>query len=74
MVPITTNDAWPGGHFTSVDIYGTSFSWKLASGLMIDLIIGYDSYPNGFDCTHPHDWLPAAVPEYARCLSPASNV
>ncbi|KAJ7590547.1 glycoside hydrolase family 35 protein [Mycena floridula] len=21
-VPITTNDAWPGGHFTSVDIYG----------------------------------------------------
>ncbi|KAG6896614.1 hypothetical protein C0992_007082 [Termitomyces sp. T32_za158] len=22
-VPITTNDAWPGGHFTSVDIYGT---------------------------------------------------
>ncbi|KAF9452019.1 glycoside hydrolase family 35 protein [Macrolepiota fuliginosa MF-IS2] len=22
VVPITTNDAWPGGHFTSVDIYG----------------------------------------------------
>ncbi|KXN86326.1 putative beta-galactosidase A, partial [Leucoagaricus sp. SymC.cos] len=22
VVPTTTNDAWPGGHFTSVDIYG----------------------------------------------------
>jgi len=21
-VPITTNDAWPGGHYTGVDIYG----------------------------------------------------
>lgn len=25
-VPITTNDAWPGGHFTSVDIYGIVIS------------------------------------------------
>ncbi|KAJ7229001.1 glycoside hydrolase family 35 protein [Mycena pura] len=26
-------------------------------------IYGYDSYPNGFDCFHPNDWLPDAVPE-----------
>ncbi|PPQ68771.1 hypothetical protein CVT24_007713 [Panaeolus cyanescens] len=45
-VPITTNDAWPGGHYTSVDIYG------------------YDSYPNGFDCSNPYTWKSDAVPEY----------
>ncbi|KAF8165127.1 glycoside hydrolase family 35 protein [Crassisporium funariophilum] len=45
-VPITTNDAWPGGHYTSVDVYG------------------YDSYPNGFDCSHPDTWATDAVPEY----------
>ncbi|KAF9526882.1 glycoside hydrolase family 35 protein [Crepidotus variabilis] len=44
-VPITTNDAWPGGHYTSVDVYG------------------YDSYPNGFDCSHPTTWKSDAVPE-----------
>ncbi|KAJ7781617.1 glycoside hydrolase family 35 protein [Mycena metata] len=42
-VPLTVNDAWPGGHFTDVDIYG------------------YDSYPNGFNCGQPNDWLPGAV-------------
>ncbi|KAF7353098.1 Beta-galactosidase [Mycena venus] len=42
-VPLTVNDAWPGGHFVDIDIYG------------------YDSYPNGFDCAHPNDWLPGAV-------------
>ncbi|KAF8665643.1 hypothetical protein AX16_000098 [Volvariella volvacea WC 439] len=46
VVPITTNDAWPGGHYTMVDIYG------------------YDSYPNGFDCSHPDVWQPDAVPEW----------
>ncbi|KDR83515.1 hypothetical protein GALMADRAFT_56290 [Galerina marginata CBS 339.88] len=45
-VPLTTNDAWPGGHYTTVDVYG------------------YDSYPNGFDCSHPDTWSPTAVPEY----------
>ncbi|TFK43322.1 glycoside hydrolase family 35 protein [Crucibulum laeve] len=45
-VPITTNDAWPGAHYTSVDVYG------------------YDSYPNGFDCSHPYTWLTDAVPEW----------
>ncbi|KAF8076034.1 glycoside hydrolase family 35 protein [Lyophyllum atratum] len=45
-VPITTNDAWPGGHLTTVDIYG------------------YDSYPNGFDCSNPYVWKSDAVPEY----------
>ncbi|KAJ6567229.1 glycoside hydrolase family 35 protein [Mycena vulgaris] len=45
-VPLTVNDAWPGGHYVDVDIYG------------------YDSYPNGFDCANPNDWLPDAVPEY----------
>ncbi|KAF5370168.1 hypothetical protein D9758_001409 [Tetrapyrgos nigripes] len=45
-VPITHNDAWPGGHYLGVDVYG------------------YDSYPNGFDCTHPTTWLADAVPEY----------
>ncbi|KAJ7688379.1 glycoside hydrolase superfamily [Mycena rosella] len=44
-VPLTVNDAFPGGHYLDVDIYG------------------YDSYPNGFDCAHPNDWLPDAVPE-----------
>ncbi|KAJ6538991.1 glycoside hydrolase family 35 protein [Mycena capillaripes] len=42
-VPLTVNDAWPGGHYVDVDIYG------------------YDSYPNGFDCSHPDTWLPDAV-------------
>ncbi|KAF8974695.1 glycoside hydrolase superfamily [Flammula alnicola] len=45
-VPLTVNDAWPGGHYTSVDVYG------------------YDSYPNGFDCSHPYTWASDAVPEY----------
>ncbi|KAF4619802.1 hypothetical protein D9613_005465 [Agrocybe pediades] len=45
-VPLTTNDAWPGGHYTSVDVYG------------------YDSYPNGFDCSHPYNWSSDAVPEW----------
>ncbi|KAG6830620.1 hypothetical protein H0H92_015712 [Tricholoma furcatifolium] len=45
-VPTTHNDAWPGGHFTSVDIYG------------------YDSYPNGFDCSNPTVWASDAVPTY----------
>ncbi|TFK74453.1 glycoside hydrolase family 35 protein [Pluteus cervinus] len=45
-VPITTNDAWPGGHLAGVDIYG------------------YDSYPNGFDCSNPYTWKADAVPEY----------
>jgi beta-galactosidase GanA len=44
-VPITTNDAWAGGHYTTVDIYG------------------YDSYPDGFDCSHPTVTKPNAVPE-----------
>lgn len=44
-VPITTNDASPGGHYTSVDIWG------------------YDSYPNGFDCSHPYTWGSNSVPE-----------
>ncbi|KAF9008853.1 glycoside hydrolase family 35 protein [Cyathus striatus] len=44
-VPITTNDAWPGGHYTSVDVYG------------------YDSYPNGFDCSNPYVWQADAIPE-----------
>ncbi|KAJ7162583.1 glycoside hydrolase family 35 protein [Mycena crocata] len=44
-VPLITNDAWVGGHFVDVDIYG------------------YDSYPNGFDCANPNNWLPDAVPE-----------
>lgn len=26
--------------------------------------IGYDSYPNGFDCGTPDVWLADAVPEY----------
>ncbi|KAJ7638480.1 glycoside hydrolase family 35 protein [Roridomyces roridus] len=42
-VPLTVNDAWPGGHFTDIDIYG------------------YDSYPNGFNCSFPDDWLSGAV-------------
>ncbi|KAJ7067978.1 glycoside hydrolase family 35 protein [Mycena amicta] len=46
VVPLTVNDAWPGSHFTDIDLYG------------------YDSYPNGFDCSNPNDWLPDAVPEY----------
>jgi len=25
--------------------------------------LGYDSYPNGFDCANPYVWLPDAVPE-----------
>ncbi|GLB33461.1 putative beta-galactosidase, domain 3 [Lyophyllum shimeji] len=45
-VPITHNDAWPGGHLTMVDIYG------------------YDSYPNGFDCSNPYVWKSDAVPEW----------
>ncbi|KAF8204850.1 glycoside hydrolase family 35 protein [Pholiota molesta] len=45
-VPLTVNDAWPGGHYTDVDVYG------------------YDSYPNGFDCSHPYTWASDAVPEY----------
>ncbi|CAA7259499.1 unnamed protein product [Cyclocybe aegerita] len=45
-VPIITNDAWPGGHYTMVDIYG------------------YDSYPNGFDCSRPYTWASGAVPEW----------
>ncbi|KAF5322689.1 hypothetical protein D9619_001054 [Psilocybe cf. subviscida] len=44
-VPTTTNDAWPGGHYTSVDVYG------------------YDSYPNGFDCSHPYTWGSGSVPD-----------
>ncbi|KAH9482883.1 Beta-galactosidase A [Psilocybe cubensis] len=44
-VPITTNDAWAGGHYTTVDVYG------------------YDSYPNGFDCSHPNTWASNAVPD-----------
>ncbi|KAI9571159.1 glycoside hydrolase family 35 protein [Boletus coccyginus] len=43
-VPITTNDAFPDGHYLSVDIWG------------------YDSYPNGFDCSHPYVWASNAVP------------
>ncbi|KAF9230278.1 glycoside hydrolase family 35 protein, partial [Melanogaster broomeanus] len=27
-------------------------------------IWGYDSYPNGFDCSHPYTWAPGAVPEW----------
>ncbi|CAK5262479.1 unnamed protein product [Mycena citricolor] len=45
-VPLTVNDAWAGGHYTNVDIYG------------------YDSYPNGFNCTVPDNWLADAVPEW----------
>lgn len=58
----------------SISMVGT-FSWQLVLSrrTQIDPIIGYDSYPNGFDCAHPQDWLPAAVPEYARCLSSASD-
>ncbi|KAF4619804.1 hypothetical protein D9613_005466 [Agrocybe pediades] len=44
-VPLTTNDASPGGHYTSVNVWG------------------YDSYPDGFDCSHPYTWSPNAVPE-----------
>ncbi|KAJ7237206.1 glycoside hydrolase family 35 protein [Mycena haematopus] len=42
-VPLTVNDAWPGGHYLNTDIYG------------------YDSYPNGFNCAQPDDWVSTAV-------------
>ncbi|KAG6849633.1 hypothetical protein H0H93_006756 [Arthromyces matolae] len=29
-----------------------------------DIRTGYDSYPNGFDCSNPYDWASDAVPEY----------
>jgi len=31
--------------------------------------LGYDSYPNGFDCANPYVWLSDAVPEWARFSS-----
>ncbi|KAK6353296.1 hypothetical protein TWF696_005268 [Orbilia brochopaga] len=37
-VPTICDDAWLGGHFQSVDIYG------------------WNSYPLGFDCSHPKVW------------------
>ncbi|EPS37421.1 hypothetical protein H072_8897 [Dactylellina haptotyla CBS 200.50] len=37
-VPTICDDAWLGGHFQSVDIYG------------------WNSYPLGFDCSHPERW------------------
>ncbi|RDB20455.1 putative beta-galactosidase A [Hypsizygus marmoreus] len=55
-VPITTNDAWPGGHYTSVDIYGydsypngfdcaNPYNWKA------------DAVPEWFWGAH-QDWNP----------------
>lgn len=51
-----------------------TFNWCWEGRITNDSITGYDSYPNGFDCAHPNDWLPAAVPEYAQCLPSASDV
>jgi hypothetical protein len=31
--------------------------------VIMHAIPGYDSYPNGFDCSHPTVWSPTAVPE-----------
>ncbi|KAF9227202.1 glycoside hydrolase family 35 protein [Gyrodon lividus] len=45
QVPITFNDAFPSGHYLSVDMWG------------------YDSYPNGLDCSHLYTW-PNAAPEW----------
>ncbi|KAF3284641.1 hypothetical protein TWF970_010935 [Orbilia oligospora] len=44
-VPTICDDAWLGGHFQSVDIYG------------------WNSYPLGFDCSHPEIWH-SAPPDY----------
>ncbi|KAJ6264222.1 Beta-galactosidase [Drechslerella dactyloides] len=44
-VPTICDDAWLGGNFQSVDIYG------------------WNSYPLGFDCSHPEVWH-SAPPDY----------
>ncbi|KAF3930808.1 Beta-galactosidase [Dactylellina cionopaga] len=44
-VPTICDDAWLGGNFQSVDIYG------------------WNSYPLGFDCSHPDRWH-AAPPDF----------
>ncbi|KAF9890344.1 hypothetical protein FE257_006010 [Aspergillus nanangensis] len=56
VVPMVSNDAWPGGHNApgtgpgEVDIYG------------------HDNYPLGFDCTNPSVWPEGNLPTDYRTL------
>jgi beta-galactosidase len=50
VVPLISNDAYPGGH----NVPG--------SGLGAVDIYGHDSYPLGFDCANPNTWPSGDLP------------
>lgn len=58
VVPSTFNDPWAGGHF--------------ASGEGSVDIYGWDSYPAGFDCSHPDIW-PSNTSTWWRAFHEQTN-
>ncbi|KAH0828009.1 glycoside hydrolase family 35 protein [Lanmaoa asiatica] len=62
-VPITFNDGYPSGHYLSVDMWG-GLCLNPWFSISFSPCPGYDSYPNGFDCSNPYTWAPYAVPEW----------
>jgi hypothetical protein len=58
------NDAYPGGHFTDVDIYGYVSVISQAGGRTQLIPCGQDAYPNGFDCSNPGAWPVNAFPTW----------
>jgi hypothetical protein len=80
VVPFTFNDASPSGHFTSVDIWGYVGETPVVIVHPANCM-AQDSYPNGFDCSHPYTWSANAVPvglyasdhQYAPAGTPNAN-
>lgn len=49
---------------SQVLIYTVRAQFFFEFSQLISLCVGYDSYPNGFDCSNPYTWKTDAVPEW----------